>query len=75
MGEGELEFYHESFLEGRKDLMRHITRGVPSQKRGAPGDNMAYGDPMHAQQMAVQQQQQQSRSDAASLSAEMRHVT
>ena len=30
----ELEFYHESFIEGRKDLMRYITRGIASQKRG-----------------------------------------
>lgn len=29
---GELEFFHESFIEGREDLMIHITRGVPSQK-------------------------------------------
>ena len=39
---GELEFYHENFLEGRKDLMRLITRGMPSHKRrpsgSAPGD-------------------------------------
>ena len=29
---GELEFFHESFIEGREDLMINITRGVPSQK-------------------------------------------
>ena len=36
---GELEFYHEKFVEGRKDLMRQITRGMPSRKSrplGAP---------------------------------------
>jgi hypothetical protein len=33
---GELEFFHESFIEGREDLMVHITRGVPSQKPFVP---------------------------------------
>lgn len=31
--DGELEFYHEKFMPGRKDLMCQIARGVPSAKR------------------------------------------
>jgi len=34
---GQLEFYHENFIEGRKDLMCQITRGLPSHKRQAVG--------------------------------------
>jgi hypothetical protein len=34
---GQLEFYHENFIEGRKDLMCQITRGVPSHKRQVVG--------------------------------------
>ena len=30
--EGQLEFYHQSFLEGRPELMTQVTRGVPSSK-------------------------------------------
>ena len=35
---GELEFYHEHFLEGRKDLIRLISRGIPSHKRRSNSD-------------------------------------
>lgn len=39
---GELEFYHEHFREGRKDLMRLISRGIPSHKRSfKPGEGFA----------------------------------
>ena len=42
--EGELEFYHSKFAAGRKDLLRHIQRGVPSQKRRLPSDEAGEGD-------------------------------
>lgn len=44
---GELEFYHEKFMPGRKDLMRQIARGVPSAKRRvhAPGAGAGADEP------------------------------
>ena len=44
---GELEFYHEHFLEGRTDLMRQITRGMPSNKRRRSGLTASDGAIMH----------------------------
>ena len=44
---GELEFYHEHFIEGRTDLMRQITRGVPSNKRRRSGLTASDGAIMH----------------------------
>ena len=38
--DGHLEFYHEAFLRDRPDLMKNISRGVASQKRAAPGDDV-----------------------------------
>ena len=64
-GTGELEFYHESFVEGRQDLMLQITRGVPSQK------------PVTGQKRSLPAPQSASHSfatDAASLLREMNNV-
>jgi len=41
--DSQLEFYHESFMKGKEEIMKQITRGVPSQKRAAPGDPPSAG--------------------------------
>jgi hypothetical protein len=58
---GQLEFYHEFFLEGRTGLMRNISRGVPSQKkRSAPGDDIPIIEDgrgeLHAEMRAVHEE-------------------
>ena len=64
-GTGELEFYHESFVEGRQDLMLQITRGVPSHKP-VTGQKRSLPVPPSASHSFA--------TDAASLLREMNNV-
>ena len=51
LGKGQLEFYHEKFAKGRRDLVRQITRGIPSQKRTLTGED----GPLQSEELSVAQ--------------------